>query len=142
MKVLTVRQPWAWLITSGPKDIENRSYNTRHRGPILIQASAKRPSKREWVACVEFCRERGVELPSIDALRYGGIVGSATITDCRTRHDSPWFEGPVGWLLRDRRELTFFPMLGQLGVFDAPAEAIAFYAGAAEIAAQLAGMPV
>ena len=142
MKVLTVRQPWAWLITSGPKDIENRSYNTRHRGPILIQASAKRPSKREWVACVEFCRERGVELPSIDALRYGGIVGSATITDCRTRHDSPWFEGPVGWLLRDRRELTFFPMLGQLSMSMRRRRRSLFTPALRRSPAQLAGMPV
>ena len=30
MKVLVVRQPWAWLIVNGFKDIENRSWNTRY----------------------------------------------------------------------------------------------------------------
>jgi hypothetical protein len=47
IKVIVVRQPWAWLIVQGFKDIENRSWNTRYRGPLLIQASAGRPSKRK-----------------------------------------------------------------------------------------------
>jgi hypothetical protein len=29
MKVLVVRQPWAWLIVNGFKDIENRSWKTK-----------------------------------------------------------------------------------------------------------------
>lgn len=39
MKVLSIRQPWAWLIVNGHKDIENRTWTTRFRGPIPIQAS-------------------------------------------------------------------------------------------------------
>jgi len=39
-RCLTVRQPWAWAIASGEKDIENRSCKTDYRGPIIIQASA------------------------------------------------------------------------------------------------------
>jgi hypothetical protein len=40
MKVLVVQQPWAWLIVNKHKDIENRTWKTKHRGPLLIQASA------------------------------------------------------------------------------------------------------
>ena len=50
LKVIVVRQPWAWLIVNGFKDIENRSWKTRHRGPLLIQASAGLPSKRDLEA--------------------------------------------------------------------------------------------
>ena len=39
MKALSVRQPWAWLILYGPKDIENRTWTSRARGRIAIQAS-------------------------------------------------------------------------------------------------------
>jgi ASCH domain len=42
MKALSVRQPWAWLIIAGHKDVENRSWTTTYRGPLLIHA-ARRP---------------------------------------------------------------------------------------------------
>lgn len=40
MKALSIRQPWAWLILHGGKDIENRSWNTNFRGRFLIHAAA------------------------------------------------------------------------------------------------------
>jgi hypothetical protein len=39
MKALSIRQPWAELILRGEKDVENRSWLTHHRGPLLIHAS-------------------------------------------------------------------------------------------------------
>jgi hypothetical protein len=41
MKILSIRQPWAYLITRGSKNIENRSWPTNYRGPVLIHASLK-----------------------------------------------------------------------------------------------------
>jgi hypothetical protein len=38
VKALSIRQPWAWLIVTGYKDIENRSWRTNYRGPLLIHA--------------------------------------------------------------------------------------------------------
>jgi hypothetical protein len=40
MRILTVRQPWAWAIIFGGKDVENRSRNIAgtYRGPVLIHA--------------------------------------------------------------------------------------------------------
>jgi len=32
MKALSIRQPYAWLIIHGYKDIENRTWGTRVRG--------------------------------------------------------------------------------------------------------------
>lgn len=39
MKVLTIRQPYASLIAYGIKKYEFRSWRTKYRGDILIQAS-------------------------------------------------------------------------------------------------------
>ena len=41
MKALSIMQPWAWLICAGHKDIENRSWSTGFRGPVLIHAGKK-----------------------------------------------------------------------------------------------------
>jgi ASCH domain len=39
MKILSILQPWAHLIVSGSKNIENRTWSTSYRGPFLVQAS-------------------------------------------------------------------------------------------------------
>lgn len=42
MRILTVRQPWAWAIIHGCKDVENRARNLAgdYRGPVAIHAAA------------------------------------------------------------------------------------------------------
>lgn len=41
MRILTVRQPWAWAIVHGGKDVENRVRNIAgsYRGPVAIHVS-------------------------------------------------------------------------------------------------------
>jgi len=41
MKTLSVRQPYAGLIVSGQKRIENRSWSTHYRGRFLIHPSGR-----------------------------------------------------------------------------------------------------
>jgi len=41
MKILSIRQPWAALIVSGAKDVENRTWPTRYRGPLLVHAAKR-----------------------------------------------------------------------------------------------------
>lgn len=118
MKVIVVRQPWAWLIVNGIKDIENRSWRTCYRDPLLIQASARKPSKREMEIYRMFARKRGVKLP--DKFEFGGIVGSAQLDDCVDKSRSKWFEGPVGWVVSKPEKLPFAPLKGRLGLFDPP----------------------
>lgn len=39
MKILSIRDPWASLIAYGVKDVENRTWTTQYRGPVLIHSS-------------------------------------------------------------------------------------------------------
>jgi hypothetical protein len=119
VKVLVVRQPWAWLIVNGFKDIENRSWKTKYQGPLLIQASANLPSKRDFEADCAFARKRGAGLP--EAFEKGGIIGMVQLDGCVTEIRNKWFVGPVGWVLSKPKRLPFIPLRGQLGRFDPPA---------------------
>lgn len=129
MKALSIRQPWAWLIVHGGKDIENRSWSTNFRGRFLIHAAAGM-TKAEYQNAYEFCRAAGVIKPPYgfpfnpDMLQRGGIVGAATITDCVAQSDSPWFCGEYGFVLQDAAPCTFVPYRGQLGWFDIPRDVL------------------
>lgn len=118
MKALSIRQPWAELIVRGFKPVENRTWATRYRGPVLIHAGQTFDVEgMDWVRA----HREALGLPE-DWLTWtcnvGGIVGAATITDCVTRHDSPWFFGPRGLVLDDARMLPFLPRRGHLGLFE------------------------
>lgn len=126
IKVLSIRQPWAWLIVNGHKNIENRSWLTHYRGPVLIHAGIRTENYLEVRDHVRFLIpidiHEGVlsQMPERRELHTGGIVGIATITDCVMESDSPWFGGRYGYVLQDARPLPFVPMKGQLGIFNPP----------------------
>ena len=134
MKVLSVRQPWAYLIVAGYKDIENRKWYTNHRGPLLIHASLGTdpenfmPKQRKWI------EESGIDIP--EDLPRGAIVGSVNLTAVRwssqgydgasrfytapDNYSNPWYEGPYGFEMEDA--VPFYqpiPYRGSLGIRDA-----------------------
>lgn len=121
MKALSIRQPWAWLILNGGKDVENREWPTRYRGRVLVHA-AKGMTRDEFqsAAIFAFGRIGMASLPPMDNLQRGGIVGSVEIVDCVQRSSSHWFVGRYGFVLRDPVLLPFTPWRGQLGFFDVP----------------------
>ena len=100
MKALSIRQPWAWAIVHAGKDIENRSWSTSYRGPVLIHA-AKGMTRDEYESFAGFYRmvTGSTCLPAPSALNFGGIIGRAEIVDCVRKHFSPWFFGPHGFVL-------------------------------------------
>lgn len=116
--VLSVRQPWAWLIVNGYKNIENRTWPTRVRGRILIHAS-KGMTRADYEACILFIMSQGMDVPvpPMIALERGGIVGETTILDCVSYHPSDWFVGPWGFVVDDSKPLPFEPCVGALGFF-------------------------
>ncbi len=114
MKALSIRQPWAWLIATGLKDVENRTWRTSFRGPFLIHAgSAFDAEGYAWVVSTT-----GLVLPRGEQFDRGGIVGKAEIIDCVTESNSRWYFGPYGFIIRNARVLPFLPMKGKLGFFD------------------------
>lgn len=122
MIALSIRQPWAWLIVHAGKDIENRTWPTRFRGRFLVHASKGMTHAEYEAACDHLWLHGGpaIEPPDFHALERGGIVGSVELVDCVRGSASPWFIGPFGFALRDPKPMTFVPLLGQLGFFDAP----------------------
>ncbi|QTF59120.1 ASCH domain-containing protein [Stutzerimonas frequens] len=92
MKALSIRQPWAWLIVRGHKPLENRSWATSYRGPLLIHA-AKGMTRAEYEDAASLCSKAAITLPAFDALERGGIVGQATVTGCIDESPSLWFFG-------------------------------------------------
>ena len=117
MKALSIRQPYAWLIVNGFKDIENRSWKTFHRGPVLIHAS-KAMARDEYAFAHCLAEEQGIVLPPIEELERGGIVGRVNIVDCVDKDPSPWFFGEYGFLLEKAAPLPFQPCTGRLGFFN------------------------
>lgn len=122
--VISVRQPWAWLIINADKDIENRDWKDYNpglkvRGRVLIHAS-KGMTKNEYFDArlfvnTEFHHE--IEIPAFEDLQRGGIIGSVEIVDAVTKSNSPWFFGPKGLVLRNPQRLPFYRCNGQLGFF-------------------------
>lgn len=123
MKALSIRQPWAWAIIHAGKDIENRSWGTSYRGPMLIHA-AKGLTRPEYNDFVDTYRALIREMPHIpepprfDELPRGGIVGRVRMIDCVLASASPWFFGKFGFVLADPTPLPFRPVRGMLGFFD------------------------
>ena len=111
---ITVRQPWAFLIVAGIKDIENRSWPTKRRGRVLIHAA----KAVDIGAYGDLCRD-GVLLPPIDNLPRQAVVGSVIIDGCVDHSDSEWFCGPWGFQLRDAIKFDSpIPCVGRLGFFN------------------------
>ena len=127
-RALSIRQPWAWLIVNGHKDIENRTWATRFRGPVLIHA-AKGITRDEYEDAVDFAHFGcGVQqMPTFEQMQRGGIVGLANIVDCvpSERRASQWhMDGCYGFALRGAQPLPFTPLAGRLGFFDVPADVL------------------
>ncbi len=121
---LSIRQPWAWAIINAGKDIENRDWSTRFRGPVCIHA-AKGMTKGEFNSFIDLARvylreghwKEGAWVPFPEDLQKGGIVGTAEIVDCVEASNSPWFSGRYGFVLRNVQPVEFIPCRGALGFF-------------------------
>jgi hypothetical protein len=109
---LTIKQPYATLITTGFKDIENRTWAPPggYRGPIFIHAG------RTYVD-----DELPVKLwlPHASSFTQGAIIGTARIADVIEDSESPWaVKGHYHWVLTEPEQWeTPIPWRGQLGLW-------------------------
>jgi hypothetical protein len=109
-KPLSIRQPWAWAIVEGFKDVENRSWSTRYRGQLFIHAG-QREDHLGWLDLDRM----GIDFP--DEVETGGIVGVVELVYCVLRRKSPWaMDDCYHWLLENPLSVPFVPMQGRLGI--------------------------
>lgn len=95
-KALTIKQPWAYLICAGIKDIENRTWATKYRGRVYIHASMDNKinlyalTKEQYNdACDKFDWNTTTIKP-VDKWDRSAIIGHVDIVDCVINHESIW----------------------------------------------------
>jgi hypothetical protein len=151
MRVLTVRQPYAWAIIHGGKDVENRPRNVAgdYRGPVAIHAGRapfddeatgqKEPLYRALMRGALRYRDGALE----DLRTFGAIIGVVDLVDVHVARAaasgrlvdwaehtkpeelcSPWAEWDRWHLeLANPRPLTApIPFKGALGLRTLPGE--------------------
>jgi hypothetical protein len=83
LRILTVRQPWAWAIIHGGKDVENRVRNLagNYRGPIAIHAGLS-CDDRGWIdkGGYHLTRRMGGTFGGATASTTGVILGVVNLT--------------------------------------------------------------
>lgn len=131
MKAITISQPFASLIASGEKWVENRFWPTNYRGQLAIHAGKglqyltkeqlkSYPSGRVIaVANLSACvHESANRFPANLADEYVFIPGtSRTWADFR-RHR--YTEGPWCWILEDVRKIEPVEVRGMQGLWNLP----------------------
>lgn len=137
MRMLTIRNPWAWAVAVGAKNVENRSQGTSYRGPLAIHAGLVLSERgvadeRLWELWRRYDHPYGY-----DGLPRGAVVAVAELADthpdtgcCRPWGESEYREagGRVRtdvwhWLLEDVRRLGEpVPATGGLGLRRVPAD--------------------
>lgn len=101
IRALTIRQPWAAAVAYADKRVENRTWPTSYRGPVLIHSS-KTLDRRHGplVAAVV----RGLQLD------MGAVLAVARITDCHQDDGecTPWSQ--AGHFHHVLDEVTALPL--------------------------------
>lgn len=114
MKAVSLMQPWASLVVMGIKTIETRSWNTRHRGLLLIHASSSKAGDI-FSSHPMFAKH----IRDFRSLPFGKIIGRVFLRDVirfrdtdSTDNDLPeltleekafgdYTPGRYGWMLED-----------------------------------------
>lgn len=135
MRALTVRQPWAWAIMHGGKDVENRSRNIAgsYRGPIAITASLT--DDESDPAMLEAWRLwwDNAGMPGGQRGYVLGVVDLVEVHHCSPTQSCLWASGSPGmcstWAFRGNYHLTLenprplptpIPIRGRLGLWTLP----------------------
>lgn len=137
MRIMTVRQPWAWAILHGGKDVENRVRNIAgdYRGPVAIHAGAEYDRRADAHPEIQsMARARDVTSLREHLIAYGekayrrivGVVDLVDVlppsyfdeADANEAYCSPWaLEGYHQLVLENPRPLADpIPYRGALGL--------------------------
>lgn len=118
MKAMSVQQPFAFEILTGQKTIEVRSWDTLHRGDLLI-CSSRKPA---------FPEEEMEELEEEYACTFlhGYALGVVRLGDVRPMSEGDEEDALMdefdpeafAWVLEDVRPVIPFPVKGRQGLFE------------------------
>lgn len=138
MKALSIKQPWAEAILQGVKRVENRTWGTKYRGPVIVHAGLTFDRKGyDWLVDREVAAVAagGGEflwpgrLWQKDFYSRGGFLGVMEITGCSAPGEQsgaadPWRDpAQYGWQIgRVLRFAEPVPGKGRLGLFQPPDE--------------------
>jgi hypothetical protein len=96
MKALSIKQPLAYLIAAGIKPIENRTWPTKFRGRIFIQASGGKYKVDATDLLsheqLELLDENQKNIMIQERFERYAIIGEVDIIDCVINHESIWAE--------------------------------------------------
>lgn len=125
MRILTVRQPWAWAIIHGGKDVENRVRNIAgdYRGPVAIHAGlatfeddgqfwevrrAITSQEHGWPASDAEVWSSDLVEPDDERFVYGAIIGVAQLVAAHAPHAESRCSGlETKWAEPDQWHLVF-----------------------------------
>lgn len=113
MKALTVLQPYAEMIATGEKWIENRTWATAYRGQLVIHAGAGKSM---------------LERPEhVKLFTFGAVVAVVTMIACvhktklsREQLEHEHAHGPWCWVFADVRRVGPIPYKGAQGLWVYP----------------------
>ncbi len=133
MKVISIKQPWAYAILNLGKDIENRTWTTPYRGRLLIHASKSvcLGGMRFLANLIEQDKLNNVEPEKLTLIQdiltkgkkgliFGAIIGSVDLVDVTQNHSSIWaIHDQYHWVL-ENPQLLENPIFinGKLGLWD------------------------
>ncbi|PXY17080.1 hypothetical protein BAY59_36495 [Prauserella coralliicola] len=115
-RALSIRQPWTALILAGHKSVENRTWHTRWRGPLVLHAG-----QRPIPAAAPLAAAYGIVNPPC-----GAYLGTAVLADIHHNDEcrgcTPWSEpGAWHWILTHIHAwLQPLPAPGQRGLYTPP----------------------
>ena len=99
MKALTISQPYASLISSGEKFVENRTWETKYRGPLAIHAG----KGTQYMTAAEMVAE---------GLPTGQIIATGDLQACvELEWSRKIYEERIGWDLVDLPSWLTLPEL-------------------------------
>ena len=131
---ICVRQPFATLLCSGIKDIENRKYSTDYRGRLFITTGVNDYindvlNDPNYDMLVAPYVERGI-IPPLESLQKSALIGYVDLVDCVLEPvNSFWSRGAwadghnVNWIIKNAYIFDEPQMVGtkwMLNLFDIP----------------------
>ena len=139
MKALSIKQPWAWLIVNGHKDVENRTWALPRTFAIPQRIYVHAGKSFDW-ACdpQSWASQVAGYAEAMDAMAdaaRGAIVGEVTIIDQRSLccplglndglEESMWYDGYPNFGFQLSEPVAYekpIPYRGRLGFFEVAIE--------------------